>query len=136
MSSPALKVAIIEDDPTIRQMYQTKLVEEGFEVKTASDGGAGLDLIKVYRPNIILLDIMMPGLNGIDFLQNMRRISLNDDIKVIVLTNLDDPNIAKSLHDMGISEYVVKAETTPGGIVEKIHKAMISPADKPSSDQA
>ena len=117
------KVLIVEDDQAIRQMYETKLTTEGFQVQTASNGGEGLAKAKQFTPDVVLLDIMMPDVTGIDFLTDLRKASRNDSIKVIVMTNLDDPNLRQSLEGL-ISDYVVKAEITPGEMAGKI-KALL-----------
>ena len=119
-----VKVLIVEDDAAIRQMYQTKLETEGFQVQTATNGGEGLTAAKQFTPDVVLLDIMMPDVTGIDFLTDLRKASRNDSIQVIVMTNLDDPNLRESLQGL-ITDYVVKAETTPGEIAEKI-KQLVS----------
>jgi two-component system alkaline phosphatase synthesis response regulator PhoP len=114
------KVLIIEDTPEIQKMYQIKLLEEGFAVKTANNGDEGYETAKEFQPDIVLLDIMMPEFDGLHFLSNLRRIAANDPIKVIVLTNLDDIKLHKSLQEMGISDYYVKAEMTPTEMVDKV----------------
>lgn len=118
------KVVIVEDDPAISNLYSTKLTMEGFEVKTADNGNDGVDLIKSYKPTVVLLDIMMPDFNGIDFLTQLRRIKEHDVIKVIVMTNIDDPKLKKSLEHL-VSDYVIKAETNPAEIVEKIRTLVV-----------
>lgn len=116
----SLKVALIEDDADIRNMYSTKLAEEGFEVRAAADGSTGLELVDSFHPDVILLDVILPDLNGIDFLGKIRSARSHDHIKIIILTNLDDPSLHESFKMMNISDYLVKADTTPAGVVEKI----------------
>lgn len=119
MGQPSKKVLLVEDDASIRHMYQTKLEAEGFQVKTAVDGEDGYTTAKLFHPDVVLLDIMMPGVTGIDFLSYLRRLTENDNVKVIVLTNLDDPALKNSLREV-VSGYVVKAETTPSEVAAKI----------------
>jgi DNA-binding response OmpR family regulator len=119
MSVQPIKVAIVEDSADIRDMYRRKLEEEGFEVQTAGDGSTGIDLVQKWQPQVVLLDIMMPEFTGIDFLSSVRRAVANDPLKIIVLTNVEDDHLKKSL-DKLIDDYIVKANVTPKEIVERI----------------
>jgi DNA-binding response OmpR family regulator len=120
MSNNPIKVALVEDDVALVQMYLSKLEHEGFNVKHAGNGLDGLELIKTFQPDVVLLDIMMPDSNGIDLLQHVYQVYPNDKLKIIIMTNLDDPKLRKSLEQMGASAYLIKAEVTPTEIVEKI----------------
>lgn len=82
----AKKVAIIEDDDTISEMYQLKLENEGYEAYVARNGRDGLELIQKSRPNVILLDLMMPEMTGEEMLTEIRKTDWGKDIPVIVLT--------------------------------------------------
>ncbi len=115
-----IRVGIIEDDPSIVKMYKMKLEQEGYEVESASNGNLGYDMVVSFKPNVILLDIMMPESGGVDFLSKLRSNGRYDDIRVIVMTNLDDDQMRKSMIDFKVIDYLVKAETTPSQIVEKI----------------
>ncbi|HSX41304.1 MAG TPA: response regulator [Candidatus Saccharimonadales bacterium] len=115
-----IKIALIEDDAAIVNMYLTKLRHEGFNVLTAPDGLAGLELVVSFNPDVVLLDIMMPEFGGVEFLEKIRSKSANDNLKIIVMTNIDDPKLQASLKGMKISDYVVKAEITPAEMVDKI----------------
>lgn len=119
MSAP-IKVALIEDDAAIVNMYMTKLRLENIIVQTAPDGLAGLELIENFKPDVVLLDIMMPEVGGVEFLEQVRSRAGHDNLKIIVMTNIDDPKLRASLTQMNISDYAVKAEVTPAEIVEKI----------------
>ncbi len=114
------KVLIIEDDPLIIKMYQAKFVFEGFEVQTAEDGLKGLELAKLNTPDFIILDIMMPQLSGIDLLEKLRADSKGKDIPVIVLTNLSEKDEEQKALALGVKEYLLKANLTPGEIVSKV----------------
>lgn len=115
------KILLIEDDPDIQKMYTDKLTFEGFEVISAIDGQNGLLLAKTQRPDLILLDIMLPrGMNGFDVLEEVRK---DDDIKktpVLVLTNLDTE--AKVAQKVGANDYLVKTNTELADLVEKINE--------------
>lgn len=123
--SSKIKVAIIEDDIAIVQMYRTKFENEGYEVATAPDGASGLELINSYQPDIILLDLMMPNMNGLDMLQRLRNQPGGRDAKVVVLTNMGDTETATKVYKMAADDYIVKAEMTPKQVAERV-KALLA----------
>jgi two-component system alkaline phosphatase synthesis response regulator PhoP len=110
------KIAIIEDDAEILQMYQLKFELDGFIVKTANNGKAGLELIKTFGPDLILVDIMMPEMNGEEMLLELRSQDWGKDFKVVVMTNVSRQEAPASMNNLGISHYVVKAEQTPAQV--------------------
>ncbi len=120
----ATKVAIIEDDVSIVQMYQLKFQSEGFDVQTAGDGEAGLALIESFKPDIVLLDLMMPYMNGLDMLSKLRSTDAGSKTKVIVLTNMGDTETATRVFKMSANDYIVKAELTPKQVVERVQKLL------------
>jgi DNA-binding response OmpR family regulator len=85
-----MKIAIIEDDQAIAQMYRLKFESEGYTVETAEDGELGLKLVELMKPDIILLDIMMPVMTGDEMLEKLRATSFGKDVKVIILTNMGE----------------------------------------------
>ena len=86
----AVKIAIVEDDAAISQMYRMKFEAEGFEVETAETGKLGLGLAEQMKPDIILLDLMMPEMNGDEMLKRLRTTDWGKHIKVIILTNMGE----------------------------------------------
>jgi two-component system, OmpR family, response regulator AdeR len=120
MSTKKVKVAIIEDDIAIVQMYRTKFENEGYEVATAADGMSGLELLESFEPDIILLDLMMPNMNGLDMLQKLRNQPGGRDAKVVVLTNMGDTETATKVYKMAADDYIVKAEMTPKQVAERV----------------
>ncbi len=125
MSDQKVKIAIIEDDMAIVQMYRMKFEHEGYEVATAPDGASGLELIETFKPNIILLDLMMPGMNGLEMLQRLRSQAEGRDAKVVVLTNMGDTETATRVYKMAADDYIVKAEMTPKQVAEHV-KALLA----------
>ena len=123
---PGIKVAIIEDDPSIVQMYQLKFTTEGYNVQTAGDGEAGLALIESYQPDVVLLDLMMPGMTGFEMLSKLRGTANGMHTKVIVLTNMGDTETATRVFKMSANDYIVKAEFTPMQVVERVRKLLAS----------
>ena len=118
------KIAIIEDDQAISQMYRIKFESEGYQVETASNGKLGLELVEKMQPDIILLDLMMPEMNGDEVLAHLRATPWGQKTKVIILTNTDDQQIAARLHTLGISRFIVKAEMTPRQVAEMVQKEL------------
>jgi DNA-binding response OmpR family regulator len=128
MSDQKIKVALIEDDMAIVQMYRMKFENEGYEVETAPDGQSGLDLIVSFEPNVVLLDLMMPGMNGLDMLHKLRSQPGGREVKVIVLTNMGDTETATRVYKMAADDYIVKAEMTPKQVAERVKTLLSKPA--------
>ena len=116
------KVAIIEDDPAIQQMYLLKLKSAGYQVKVASNGVEGLQLVEAFHPDIILLDLMMPEMNGDEMLALVRQADWGKAMKVVALTNLSESEAPESLKTLGVDRYVVKAHHTPSEVVALVEE--------------
>ncbi len=114
------KIAIIEDDPTISQMYRMKFEADGFDVRMAGNGKIGVDLVKSFKPDIILLDIQMPEMNGAAALKLIREHKDSKDTPVIILTNLGEEEAPSEMRSLGISSYIVKANNTPRQVVAHV----------------
>ena len=110
-------LALIEDNDVIREIYETVLVAEGFEVLTASSGAEGLGLVTEHSPDIILLDMLMPDLSGLEFL---KRYSPKDhpQVRIIVFSNLMDAAQMQEALDLGVDKYLLKSEFTPTKIAQ------------------
>lgn len=118
------KIAIIEDDPVISQMYRMKFEADGFDVQMASNGKSGIDLVKEFLPDMILLDLQMPEMGGAEALEIMRKNSWGKNIPVIILTNMGEEESPKSLKSLGIHSYIVKANLTPRQVVQQVKEAL------------
>ena len=118
------KVAIIEDDRTISQMYRFKFEAEGFEVQTAENGRLGLELVENMKPDIILLDLMMPEMTGDEMLEKLRQQPWGKNIKVVVLTNMGEQEIPASMKTHGVSAVILKANMTPRQVAELVKKEL------------
>lgn len=112
------RIAIIEDDAPIVQMYRMKFESDGYEVETAGDGASGLKLIKSFRPQVVLLDLMMPVMDGVEMLTRLRKEPWGKNLKVIVLTNMGESEVPKSMRDLGVERFIVKADMTPKNVAE------------------
>lgn len=118
------KIAIIEDDPVINQMYRMKFEADGFEVQIADNGKRGVDMVEGFLPDIILLDLQMPHMGGAEALALIRSHDWGKKIPVIILTNLGEEEAPKSLRDLGIHSYIVKADLTPRQVVARTKEAL------------
>jgi DNA-binding response OmpR family regulator len=118
------KIAIIEDDPVISQMYRMKFEADGFEVALANNGQKGVELVEAFAPDMILLDIQMPVMSGAEALEIMRGKTWGKDIPVIILTNMGEEEAPKSLRDLGIHSYIVKANLTPRQVEQQVKEAL------------
>lgn len=116
------KIAIIEDDQAIAQMYRIKFETEGFAVETAENGKVGLELLEHMKPDIALLDIMMPEMNGDVVLAKARQTSWGKDLKVIILTNMGEQEAPEALKNLNVTAFIVKAEMTPRQVAELVKK--------------
>lgn len=114
------KVAIIEDDQAISQMYRFKFEAEGYEVNTAENGRLGLELIEHMKPDIVLLDLMMPEMTGDEMLAKLRAQPWGKDIKVIILTNKGEQEIPDSVKQLNVSAVILKADMTPRQVAELV----------------
>jgi len=116
----ATKIAIVEDDVAIAQMYRMKFEAEGFEVETAENGRLGLALAEEMKPDIILLDLMMPEMPGDEMLKELRATDWGKDIKVIILTNMGEQEAPAIIKELGVRRFIVKAEMTPRQVAEMV----------------
>jgi DNA-binding response OmpR family regulator len=118
------KVAIIEDDQAISQMYRFKFEADGYKVETAENGKLGLGLAETMMPDIILLDLMMPEMNGDEMLEQLRKTTWGKDIKVIILTNMGEQEIPSNIRELGVSGVILKADMTPRQVAETVKKIL------------
>jgi len=118
------KIAIIEDEPSIRNLYETKLQLVGFDVRTANDGVQGLELIKSYKPDLVLLDMLMPHMNGDEMLRLLREQAWGASVRVIILTNISRDEAPSILRFLYVDRYIVKAHYTPSQVVEVVREVL------------
>lgn len=120
----AAKVAIVEDDQTISQMYRFKFEAEGYSVETAENGKLGLALAEDMKPDIILLDLMMPEMTGDEMLAKLRATAWGKNIKVIILTNMGEQEIPAEVKQLGVSAVILKADMTPRQVADLVKKQL------------
>jgi DNA-binding response OmpR family regulator len=113
-------ILIIEDDPLVSRMYQAAFKFEDFRVSVAHTGREGLELLKVEKPTVILLDVMMPEMSGIEVLTEIKDNPKTKNIPVIVLTNLSGTVDAEKALELGAVQFIVKSQYKPKEIVSKV----------------
>jgi DNA-binding response OmpR family regulator len=118
------KIAIIEDDQAISQMYRIKFEAENFQVETAENGKLGLELVEKMKPDIILLDLMMPEMTGDEMLAKLRATDWGKNIKVIILTNMGEQEAPAIVKTLDVRRFIVKAEMTPRQVAEMVKKEL------------
>ena len=124
MAVAGKSILIVDDDLTLREIYVERLKIEGFVVDSAKDGEEAIQKAKTNHPNIILLDIMMPKINGLDVLKMLKSDDETKDIPILLLTALiQDIDKTKGLSS-GADDYIVKSETMPGEVIQKIKSAL------------
>ncbi|OGY91384.1 MAG: hypothetical protein A3B30_02555 [Candidatus Komeilibacteria bacterium RIFCSPLOWO2_01_FULL_52_15] len=116
------KLLFIDDDNFLRKVYQAELVDKGFDVTLAVDGADGLEKVAASRPDLIILDLIMPKKNGFEVLADLQRYEDTRSIPVIVLSNLAQSEDQKRALDLGAVDYLVKDNTTLDIIAEKIEQ--------------
>lgn len=118
------KILIVDDDMTLRELYEERIRAEGYQIVSASDGEEAIKKANSENPDVILLDIMMPKINGIDVMKNLRSHDETKEIPIIILTALIQ-EIDKIKDMMGPKDgYMVKSEIMPKDVVEKVKSAL------------
>lgn len=113
-------ILLVEDDTFLAGMYVTKLTMEHFQVELATDGAAGLKKAEELVPDLILLDVLLPKMNGFDVLRKMKEQPALQAVPVILLTNLGQKSDVVQGLDLGAADYLIKAHFMPSEVVEKI----------------
>jgi DNA-binding response OmpR family regulator len=118
------KILFIEDEPTLQKTFGEILKQEGYEMISALDGEIGLRLAKTKNPDLILLDLILPRVNGFEVLKKLKEDEATKDVPVIVLTNLEGIGDVDKAIEIGATTYLVKADYSLEEVVEKIKKAL------------
>ena len=114
------KILIVEDDKFLRELISQKLTKEGYTIFSAIDGEEGVKKIKEEKPDLVLLDLILPGIDGFEVLTQMREMPLTASVPVIILSNLGQKEDVERGLKLGAADYLIKAHFTPGEIIEKI----------------
>ena len=113
-------ILIVEDDRDISEMYCTKFEREGYGVSACYDGKTAIGMVISFKPDVVMLDLLLPFVNGIDVLKAIRK--RNNEVPIIICTNLDSNSILRrEALSLGANEYIIKSSTTPGELVERVN---------------
>jgi len=118
------KILIVEDDPLMSRMYQKIFKFEGYDVEMAANGEEGLEKVKSAKPTLILLDIMMPKMNGLEVLEKLKADPATKTIPVVVLTNLAGQSDAEKALSMGAIKYIIKSEYEPKQVANMVKEIL------------
>lgn len=121
---PTVKVLLIEDDLSMVKMYTTRLEKENLEVEVATDGEEGLRKINEGLPDLIVLDLMIPKMGGMELLKQLRASPKTKDLPVIILSNLSQERDIENSRALGVRWFLIKANFTPSQVVEKIKECL------------
>ena len=125
MNNPTRKkILIIDDDPFIADMYVLKFKGEGFEIEAANDGKIGMERAAKMKPDVILLDVVMPGIDGFDVLQKLRGDASLGRPKIIFLTNFGQREDIERGMKLGADGYIIKAHFTPSEVSAKVKEVL------------
>ena len=115
-----IKALLVEDDQLILEMYKARMANEGWEVFTTDRGSEALQLAKEQKPDIILLDVILPETDGFSILKELKAENLTKNIPVLMLTNLGQESDQHRGKDLGVAGYFIKSQHTPADIITKI----------------
>lgn len=124
MANMAKKILIIEDDKFLRELIVQKFVKEGYEISESVDGEDGLKKIKASKPDLILLDLILPGIDGFEVLSQIKENQTLSSIPVIIFSNLGQKEDVEKGLKLGAVDYLIKAHFTPGEIIEKVKNVL------------
>lgn len=116
------KILIIEDEKILVEMYKSKLEANNFQVISAFSSEEGIKIFKKENPDLVILDILLPEENGINFLEKIKKIKVVPKTRVIVFSNYDDPVTRKEAFRLGVEDYLIKTQFTPREFLRKIKK--------------
>lgn len=137
MDPQGKKILLVEDEDFVRELYTRQLTKAGFQVKTAVDGQSGLDILNKEQFDLLLLDIMLPGMNGLQLLREFKTQNPNSKMITILLTNLGQEAVIKEGFELGAQAYLIKASYTPDQVVNEVKNALSGgqPPTPPQSNQ-
>lgn len=118
------KLLLVEDDATLVKMYEKKFHNDGYEVLIAYDGVEGLEMATKEKPDLVVLDIMLPKLDGISVFKKMRSNPTTFKMPVLLLTNFDQEDAVFECFKLGAVDYMLKSEVTPQQVVKKVENLL------------
>ena len=114
------KILLVEDDVALSAVYKSRMELEGFEIREVSNGEDALSAAVDFKPDLILLDAMMPKISGFDVLDILRNTPETHDIRIIMLTALSQPKDKERAEALGVNDYLVKSQVVIGDVVERV----------------
>lgn len=132
MDTPKKKILLVEDDEALANVYKSRLDIEGFDTKWVGNGEDALAAAMQYKPDLILLDAMMPKISGFDVLDILRNTPDTSGVHVIMLTALSQPKDKERAESLGVDDYLVKSQVVIGDVIERVRHHL--QADAPSSE--
>ncbi|HBQ51290.1 hypothetical protein A3B42_03205 [Candidatus Daviesbacteria bacterium RIFCSPLOWO2_01_FULL_38_10] len=137
MDPASKKILLVEDEDFIRELYVRQLTKAGFQVKSAVDGTSGLETLKAETFDLLLLDIMLPGMNGLQLLREFKTNNPTSPMITILLTNLGQEAVIKEGFELGAQAYLIKASYTPDQVVSEVKNALFGgqPVPPPNPTQ-
>jgi len=123
------KILLVEDDVALSGVYKSRLEMEGFETRTVNNGEVALSAAIEFKPDLVLLDAMMPKISGFDVLDILRNTPETANIRIIMLTALSQPKDKERAESLGVDDYLVKSQVVIGDVVERVkfHLGMLQP---------
>ena len=135
MDSVHKKILLVEDEDFIRELYTRQLTKAGFSVKSAVNGQIGLETLKNETFDLLLLDIMLPGMNGLQLLREFKTQNPTSTMITILLTNLGQEAVIKEGFELGAQAYLIKASYTPDQVVNEVKNALFGGQPPPPPSQ-
>ena len=120
MNGQKKKILLVEDDMALSAVYRSRLEIEGFDVREANNGEDALSATVEYRPDLILLDVMMPKISGFDVLDILRNTPETANVRIIMLTGLSQPKDKERAESLGVDDYLVKSQVVIGDVVARV----------------
>ena len=120
MNGQKKKILLVEDDMALSAVYRSRLEIEGFDVREANNGEDALSATVEYRPDLILLDVMMPKVSGFDVLDILRNTPETANVRIIMLTALSQPKDKERAESLGVDDYLVKSQVVIGDVVARV----------------
>lgn len=114
------KILLVEDDEALSGVYKSRLDMEGFDTKVVNNGELALTAAKEFKPDLILLDAMMPKISGFDVLDILRNTAETANIRVIMLTALSQPKDKERAESLGVDDYLVKSQVVIGDVIDRV----------------
>ena len=125
MAESPKKILIVEDEKILAEMYRDRFAQEGYQPILAFTSEEGMTLVKKEKPDLILLDILLPKENGVGFLKRLKQEPGISSIPVVAFSNYDEPRTRKEAEGLGIKAYLLKTDFTPQDLVKKVETYLL-----------